>query len=73
MQAQRHMNSRITPLEFGLNLPCQDCGCRTVFPAPATPADHSSPILRCCQCGRARADLKALRDHPPRTQDRRIA
>jgi len=71
MQAQSHKNSRITSPEFGLNLPCQDCGCRTVF--AATLADHSSPIFRCCQCGRARADLKALRDHPPRTQDRRIA
>jgi hypothetical protein len=45
--------------EIEFELPCQDCGCHTVFAAVASVGERSNPLfLRCCQCGRDREDLR---------------
>ena len=39
--------------------PCPVCACRSVFTAIAPPGKREQPIyLRCCECGRERADLE---------------
>ena len=39
--------------------PCPHCAARTVFRAIARPGERERPVfLRCCQCGRERADLE---------------
>jgi hypothetical protein len=47
-------------------LPCQACGCGTVFAAVAPPGQRLNPFfLRCCQCGQERHDLAALDSAAP--------
>jgi hypothetical protein len=39
--------------------PCPHCAARAVFQAVAPPGQREKPLhLRCCQCGRERADLE---------------
>jgi hypothetical protein len=39
--------------------PCPVCNCRAVFQAVAPTGQREQPIyLRCCECGRERADLE---------------
>lgn len=53
------------PAEIELELPCQACGCHTVF-AAHDQAHGSRSFLRCCGCGAERRDLAALaRDELP--------
>ncbi len=53
------MKNEFRPPEIKSELPCQDCGCRSMFTAVAPPGERSDPLfLRCCQCGREREDLK---------------
>lgn len=47
------------PPEYGLSLGCQDCGCRAIFTS-AGPHRSLPVLVRCCQCGRERKDLKAI-------------
>jgi hypothetical protein len=38
---------------------CRACGCSAVFAAVAPPGEREQPVfLRCCGCGRERADLE---------------
>jgi hypothetical protein len=39
--------------------PCPTCACREVFSDLAPPGKRERPVfLRCCKCGRERADLE---------------
>jgi hypothetical protein len=39
--------------------PCPHCAASAVFQAVAPPGQREKPLhLRCCQCGRERADLE---------------
>ena len=52
------MKDQFGAAEIEFVLPCQDCGCHTVFMAPAASGKRSNaPYPRCCQCGRERGDL----------------
>jgi hypothetical protein len=52
------MKDQFGVAEIEFLLPCQDCGCHTVFMAPAASGKRSNtPYPRRCQCGRERRDL----------------
>jgi uncharacterized Zn finger protein len=47
------------PPEIEQTLPCPHCAARAVFRAVARPGQREQPVfLRCCECGRERADLE---------------
>jgi uncharacterized Zn finger protein len=47
------------PPEIEQTPPCPDCAARAVFRAVARPGQREQPVyLRCCECGRERADLE---------------
>jgi hypothetical protein len=53
------MTHRYGPPEIEQTPPCATCACRSVFSAVAPPGKREQPVyLRCCQCGRERADLE---------------
>jgi hypothetical protein len=53
------MTHRYGPPEIEQTPPCPTCVCRSVFTAIAPPGKREQPVfLRCCQCGRERADLE---------------
>jgi hypothetical protein len=45
--------------DYVLSLGCQDCGCKAVFTS-AGPRRSFPALVRCCQCGQERKDLKAI-------------
>ena len=47
------------PPEIDQTPPCPHCAARAVFRAVAPPGQREQPVhLRCCECGRERADLE---------------
>jgi len=59
MNNRAAMNIDFDPPEIRSELPCQDCGCRSMFAVVAPAGKRHNPVyLRCNQCGRERQDLK---------------
>jgi len=47
------------PPEIDQTPQCLHCGARRAFRAIARPGEREQPVyLRCCECGRERADLE---------------